>query len=116
VSTDPQPRPRRGGPTVSYDNTPRISYLGPIWGDLDPAAGEQPETEPPAPPPPPWRVDRDADRDVLRVTAPDGQTECFRAQAARFLVVEVDPQTGAVTPEICGGRPTILSPCRSVRP
>lgn len=44
-----------------------------------------------------------------------GRSLCFRDQPLRYLVVEIDPETGQVQPEIRDGRPRILHLCREER-
>src|SRR5262245_39851492 len=95
------PHPPQPGPwppptvTYSYDAQPRRATL-------TYSAREA------APPEPPWRTEHDREQGIFRLTGPDGQTECFRSQPARFLVVEPDPQTGEFRPQIRQGEPRIL--------
>jgi hypothetical protein len=49
------------------------------------------------------------------LTAPDGKTEHFRDNPARYLVVVPDPKTGEMRPVINRGEPTHIYLCREDR-
>ena len=64
------------------------------------------------PPDPVWLVEHEREQGTFRLTGPDGKTERFRSQPLRYLVVEPDAQTGAMTPVLRNGRPWFLNLCR----
>ena len=66
-------------------------------------------------PDPKWLVDHDRAQGVFRLTGPDGRIACFRDRALRYLVLEPDPETGDLRPQIRAGQPTILRLCREER-
>src|SRR5438105_2600664 len=86
-SHDPEPdRPARLLETIRWDSGPistTVSYSSEV-----------------APPEPVWLVEHDRDRGLFRLTGPDGQTECFRQEPSRYLVVEPDLETGEMRPEV----------------
>ena len=61
------------------------------------------------------RLDHDEGNGIFLVTEPDGETAVFRDQPVQFLVVEPDPESGAMTPVMKHGEPTYLYLCRKER-
>ncbi len=62
-----------------------------------------------------FRFEHDSQKRVFVLTAPDGKTEHFRDNPTRHLVVEPDPETGAMRPVIKCGEPTYIYLCREER-
>jgi hypothetical protein len=59
--------------------------------------------------------EHDEQRRLFTLTGPGGKSEHFRDQPARYLMVEPDPETGAMQPVIKDGQPAIGYLCREER-
>jgi len=55
------------------------------------------------------------EKGVFAVTGPDGNAGYFRDKPARYLVVELDPETGQFVPVMKRRRPVLLWLCREER-
>ena len=62
-----------------------------------------------------FKFEHDTRRRLFLLTGPDGKTEHFRDNPTRYLVVEPDPQTGAMRPVIQRGQPSYIYLCREER-
>jgi hypothetical protein len=62
----------------------------------------------------PDRVEHDPEKRALRLTRPDGTTIAFRDQPIRFLVVEPDPQSGKLRPEVSMSKAKVVYLCPEV--
>jgi hypothetical protein len=67
------------------------------------------------PEPPFFTFEHDKQKGIFILTGPDGKTEHFRDNPARHLLVEPDPETGAMRPVIKRGKPSYLYLCREER-
>jgi hypothetical protein len=65
--------------------------------------------------PPSFRFAHDKEKRLFVLTWPDGRVERFRDNAARQLMVEPDPETGALRPVIKRGEPVYVYLCREER-
>jgi hypothetical protein len=75
-----------------------ISY----WCEVDPRAFA-------------FNCEHDEQKRLFILKDPDGRTEHFRDNPAKYLVVEPDPQTGTMQPVFKFGRPSIVCLCREER-
>ncbi len=57
----------------------------------------------------------DTAQGIFVLAKPDGTTERFRDNPARYLVVEQDPVTGELRPAVKRGQPTYIYLCREQR-
>jgi hypothetical protein len=62
-----------------------------------------------------FQFERDTQKRLFVLTGPDGKTERFRDNPTRYLVVEPDPETGAMRPVIKHGEPCYIYLCREER-
>jgi hypothetical protein len=62
-----------------------------------------------------FQFERDTQKRLFVLTGPDGKTERFRDNPTRYLVVEPDPETGAMRPVIMHGEPSYIYLCREER-
>ena len=109
---DPQPdKPRdAGGPydgitTYVYDSQNQPASID---------AGDGRGPVPASPHPRLFHWEHIPDKRLFALTA-DGSTEYWRDNPTRFLVVEVDDETGQVKPAVKNRRPVYLSLCREER-
>jgi hypothetical protein len=63
----------------------------------------------------PVAFEHDNERRLFTLTGPDGKIERFRDNPTRYLMVEPDPETGAMRPVIKRGRPAFIYLCREER-
>jgi hypothetical protein len=61
------------------------------------------------------KFEHDTQKRLFVLTGPDGKTERFRDNPTRYLVVEPDPETGAMRPVIMHGEPSYIYLCREER-
>jgi hypothetical protein len=59
--------------------------------------------------------DHDQQKRLFTLTDPGGKTEHFHDNPARYLMVEPDPETGAMRPVVKNGRSVIIYLCREER-
>jgi hypothetical protein len=64
---------------------------------------------------PPPRIDHDRDKKLYRIIDHDGESDLFRGEPLRFLIVEPDRETGELKPVTDGGQPRYLYLCREER-
>ena len=64
---------------------------------------------------PAFQFCHDQEKRLFILTWPDGTTQRFRDNPARQLVVEPDPETGALLPVTKNGRPVFVYSCREER-
>ena len=62
-----------------------------------------------------FTFEHDERKRLFILTGPDGKTEQFRDNPARYLIVEPDPETGGMEPVVEHGRPAIIYLCREER-
>jgi hypothetical protein len=111
---NPDPQPWNQVTTCVYDAGQRLTVL--------PGAAVNP-ADTPLPPPEPlskprtalFDFEHDPAKGIFRIQWPDGETEVFRDKPVRHLVVEPDPETGAMKPDVQRGCPTYLYLCREER-
>src|SRR5438105_3136018 len=111
---NPDPQPRSRVTTYVYDAADRVTVVRDQTG---------PGPEPPPPPQEPLPKPRaalfdfepDPEKGIFRIRWPDGETDGFRKQPVRYLVVEPDPETGEMKPIVKRGCPTYLYLCREER-
>jgi hypothetical protein len=65
--------------------------------------------------PTPVAFEHDKKKRLFTVTGPDGKIEQFRDNPTRYLIVEPDPETGALRPVIKCGKQAYLYLCREER-
>jgi hypothetical protein len=65
--------------------------------------------------PQPFTFEHDRKKRLFFLTGPDGKTEYFRDNPAKYLMVEADPETGEMHPVLKQGRPAIVYLCREER-
>jgi len=114
----PPPDPRPGEPRDPRDYrcsvmTTTYVYDGP--GQVASVLGENgqgPTTHAAPPSPPHW--EHIPDKRLFALTA-EGNTEYWRDNPTRYLVVEPDPTTGTIEPVLKRGRPVYLWLCREER-
>jgi hypothetical protein len=63
----------------------------------------------------PVAFEHDKPKRLFTLTGPDGRIEHFRDDPTRYLMVEPDPETGAMRPVIKRGRPAFIYLCREER-
>ncbi len=69
----------------------------------------------PEPPAPLFSFQHDTQKRLFVLSWPDGKTEHFRDSPVRHLMVEPDPQTGAMRPVIKLGKPAFVCLSREER-
>jgi hypothetical protein len=62
-----------------------------------------------------FNFEHDKEKRVFRLTDAQGNIECFRDNPARYLVVELDPETGGMRPVRKYGKPQFIYLCREDR-
>jgi hypothetical protein len=62
-----------------------------------------------------FTFEHDKEKRVFRLTDAQGNTECFRDKATRYLIVEPDPETGGMRPATKYGKPQFIYLCREDR-
>ena len=62
-----------------------------------------------------FTFEHDQQKLLFTLTGPDGKTEHFRDNPAKYLMVEPDPETGAMQPVVKYGKPAIIYLCREER-
>ena len=62
-----------------------------------------------------FTFEHDRQKRLFIIRWPDGNTECFRDNPARQLLVEPDPETGEMRPVVRRGQPVYLYLCREER-
>jgi hypothetical protein len=62
-----------------------------------------------------FNCEHDEQNRLFILTVPDGKTEHFRDNPAKYLVVEPDPRIGTMQPVFKFGRPSVVYLCREER-
>jgi hypothetical protein len=109
---DPEPDDSFGGTdrrvpliaTFTYDSAGRLMTL--VYDPGHDPAGAAPLR---------FGWEYDPETRLYALTGADGQTEYWRDNPTRYLVVEPDPTTGTIRPVLERGRPVCLWLCREQR-
>lgn len=59
-----------------------------------------------------FQVEHDRQKRLFEITGPDGKKTEFHDRAVQFLVVEPDPDTGELEPDVTRGKPKVMYLCR----
>ncbi|MFI5461270.1 MAG: hypothetical protein ACHRXM_38190 [Isosphaerales bacterium] len=111
MNPDQDRMPKRPAVTISYDEA-RSSALRPERTSEPRTTTYTYDVQQQTPT---FTFEHDPQKRVFRLTLPEGKTECFRDNPARYLVVEPDSQNGEFRPATKHGKPTYLYLCREER-